>query len=381
MMEAFDPAALPPLAPATAGSLSALSPPAPAIIGPLAPGSITLIRGPRAVGKSWLALAMAHAIANGGDLIGWQARPAPVLYVEAAMSGALLGARLRALGPAAALRAICDEPLDLTGEEDQARLLEALPEDAVLVLDGLSLVTRPGREAWQRFVAWLRMLRRAGHAVLLVDPSARPMIAALADTLVTLKPSPTDRDLGFAVDIASRRALPPADRSFAVDVALASGKAKWMRTSAIPPDLRAVVEAARGGGTVREIAARLELPAATAWRRLEKARALGFLDDHKAEIGGTPDGTATAGEAPPEHDARETSGTGRADLAAVSTAVLKRTLARRAAEAPEAGQRRPGPAILAGYEDAALVAECARRLKPPQAARLRTRYAPALAAG
>lgn len=378
-MEAFDPAA-PPLAPSIASSLAALSPPAPEILGPLAPGAITLIRGPRAVGKSWLALAMAHAMANGGALLGWQARPAPVLYVEAAMSGALLGARLRALGAAAELRVIRDERLDLTGEEDQARLLDALPEDGVLVLDGLALLTRPGREAWQRFIGWLRMLRRAGHAVVLVEPTARPVIAALADTVITLKPRPSDQDLGFAVEIASRRRLPPADRSFAVDLALASDGARWTRPSAIPPDLRAVVDAARGGRTVREIAAILGLPTATAWRRLEKARALGLLDDHKAEGGGTPDAVATAVECPPEHAAHETSGTGRADLAAVSTAVLKRTLARRAAAAPRAGQGRPGPAILAGYDDAALAAECARRLKPPHAARLMARYAPALAA-
>jgi hypothetical protein len=366
----FDFAELPPLAPPAAASLAALQPPDPALLGPIAPGTVALIRGPRGAGKSWLALAMAHAIANGGSLLGWQGRAAPVLYVEAAMSGALLGARLHMLGTASALHVLCDEPLDLTGDEDQARLLDALPEGGLLVLDGLALVTRPGGGAWNRFARWLRMLRRAGHAVILVEPTARPALAALADTLVTLKPHQGEGDVGFAVAMASRLSLPAADRGFVADLALTSGRAAWTRSSAPPAELRAVIEAARGGGTVRDIATILGLPPATAWRRMDKARALGLLD-RDGETGETPDPAGTkgqgAGGTPPGAQRRETGETPRTDLAAVSTAVLKRTLARRAEVPAWIGQNRPGPAILAGYDDAELAAECARR-KPPASA-------------
>lgn len=366
-LDAYAP--LPPLRTATATALSALDPPEPTLLGPIAPGAITLVRGPRGVGKSWLALAMAHAIAGGAGLLGWTARRAPVLYIEAAMSGALLGERLRLLGPAADLQIVCDVRLDLTGEEDQARIIDSLPEGGVLVLDGLSLLARPGRGGRAEFTAWLRDLRRAGHAVVLVAPTAPPALAALADTLVTVKPAAETGGLAFGLEIASRRTLAPSDRAFTVGATFADGKATWTRAAHVPPELAPVIAAACDGGTVREIATRLGLPTATAWRRLEKAKRLGLLPRE------------TAGTTQPEPLALpETSGTERGDLTAVSTEVLKRTLARRAERPAPEGALRPGPAILSGYDDAELARECARRLKPPQAARLMARHAPALAA-
>jgi hypothetical protein len=362
-------APLPPLRTATATALATLDPPEPTLLGPIAPGAITLVRGPRGVGKSWLALAMAHAIAGGGGLLGWTARRAPVIYIEAAMSGALLGERLRLLGPAADLKIVCDVRLDLTGEEDQARIIDSLPEGGVLVLDGLSLLARPGRGGRAEFTAWLRDLRRAGHAVVLVAPTAPPALAALADTLVAVKSAAESDGLSFAVEIASRLALAPADRAFTVSAAFADGKATWTRAAHVPSELAPAIAAAQGGGTVREIAAKLGLPTATAWRRLEKAKSLGLLP---RETVGTPQ--------PETRAPRETSGTERGDLTAVPTEVLKRTLARRAGRPVPEGAARPGPAILSGYDDAELAYECARRLKPPQTARLMARHAPALAA-
>jgi transposase-like protein len=381
--ESFEPLPrLPPLAAAPAASLTALRPPDPALLGPLAPGSITLIRGARGGGKSWLALGMAHAIAGDSSMLGWRARPAPVLYVEAAMSGTLLGARLRAMGPAPRLQVMVDVRLDLTGTDDQARLVDLLPEGGVLVLDGLSLLTRSGREAWADFAGWLRRMRRAGHAVVLVDPVARPVLSALADTLITVKRGEGEGQLSCSVEITSRLKLAAADRAFVVALDTAEGRVRWRRAALVPPELKAVIDAAAGGGTVRDIAARAGLATATAWRRLARAKALGLIGEADETSGTAPAAAppespaarslagaaaAQSGQQPPE--------TGGTDLAQVSTAVLKRTLARRKEEHGKVGQR-PGPAILAGFDNAALAAECARRLKPTQAERLLQQYAP-----
>ena len=172
---------------------------------------------------------------------GWEGRQAPVVHVDAAMAEAALGARLRALGPAPpGLALIGDKPLDLGTTEDQARFIDELPEDGVLVLDGLSLLVPPGRrgaERWRRFCDWLRMLRQDGQAVVLVDHTSRPQVEALADTLITVKP----------VRDGARDRLRGGDRQ----PARAAGRRPRLRGAARSGGRDGAVDAGRGGGRRR----------------------------------------------------------------------------------------------------------------------------------
>ncbi len=312
-------APLPPLAMSPAASVAALAPPDPPLLGPIAPGTITLIRGPRGAGKSWLALAMARAVAAGDGLLGWRGRKAPVIHVDAAMAEAALGDRLRALGPAPpGLDLIGDKPLDLGTVTDQARFIGELPEGGVLVLDGLSLLVPSGRgnaERWRGCCNWLRMLREDGQAVVLVDHASRPAVEGLADTLITLKPARDASHIACAAEIVSRHALQPADRAFTVRLDLSDGTARWTReAAAADPVLQEVAEAAREGSTVRDIVARLGLPTATAWRRLTRAKALGLVaEDKPGETDETPAAAMPAPQdaAPPDDKPHETGETAK----------------------------------------------------------------------
>ena len=59
---------------------------------------LAMLDAPRGVGKTWVALAVAHAVASGGEFLWWRApRPRRVLYIDGEMPAVALQERYAAV--------------------------------------------------------------------------------------------------------------------------------------------------------------------------------------------------------------------------------------------------------------------------------------------
>jgi RecA-family ATPase len=151
-------------------------------------GDLGFIFAPRGIGKTWLASAMATAIACGGKCGPWQASaPRRVLYVDGEMPCEALADRIEGLEGNGNLTVLNHEVLfhftgrvlNLADPVMQDALTARMLEDGVkvLFLDNLSClfsgVKENDADAWEVVLGWFLTLRRHRIAVVLVHHSGR----------------------------------------------------------------------------------------------------------------------------------------------------------------------------------------------------------------
>lgn len=258
------------------------------LLNPLLPrGSLTLLYGARGVGKTFLSLSIALAVASGGSALRWRAeKPARVLHVDGEMPRAALVERLAALASGAELvpagnnlrllasEGDADSRIDLGTEDGRARIAEACADVDLLVLDSLSALLRSrnadsGR-TWLGVEDWLLGLRRRGLAVLIVrngkmsrDGFDGSRHADVVDTAIALR-RPEDYEAfegaRFALSFTKGRALlGRAAQPFETALHRKGGVLRWFVSS------REDALALRAGGlffegfSVREVARRLKI--------------------------------------------------------------------------------------------------------------------------
>lgn len=270
------------------------------LLGPVLPrASLTLLYGTRGVGKTFLALSMALAVASGGAILRWRAqKPARVLYVDGEMPRAMLVERLAALAAGAELLPAADNlrllasegdagsRIDLATEDGRARIAEACDGTDLLVLDSLSVLLRnrsieAGR-AWTDVEDWLLGVRRRGLAVLIVrngnmrrDGSDSSRHADVVDTAIALRrPDDYEAFEGARFDLRftkGRALLGTAAQPFEAALYRKDGLLRWFVSSRED----ALVARAAGlffeGFTVREVASRLRISKSAAHRLGEQA--------------------------------------------------------------------------------------------------------------
>jgi hypothetical protein len=253
-----------------------------------------MLYAPRGVGKTHLALRIAHAVATGGALLGWDApEPKRVLFVDGEMPAVALQERLRAMrdvaGRAGGWLSILSADDQEGGVPDLAqaagqRALEPVIGDAsLIVLDNLSTLLRSGveneAESWAGFQTWLLGQRRAGRSVLMVhhagkggDQRGTSKREDVLDTVIRLdRPDGYTAAQGarFNVSFTKARGFHGADAE-PFEASLCDGA--WSRQP-IAAGIASAAQALRDGGhSQRAIADLLGTSAATVNRALRGQR-------------------------------------------------------------------------------------------------------------
>lgn len=152
---------------------------------------LAMLYAPRGMGKTYVALSLAYAIAGAGEALRWRAPVAHrVLYVDGEMPAGALQERLAGIVRGSGNRPPADDFLrfiaadlqpdglpSIARPKVQAALDQAAHDADVIVLDNLSTLAGGVRENeaddWEGLQQWLLSQRRAGKAVLMIHHAGK----------------------------------------------------------------------------------------------------------------------------------------------------------------------------------------------------------------
>jgi AAA domain/Winged helix-turn-helix DNA-binding len=276
--------------------LSAEFPPRSLMLEPWLPDKgLAMIYAPRGVGKTWIALSIAHAIASGGEFLCWRApRPRRVVYIDGEMPAVMLQERYAAVVAASMLGAprenfrLVAADVQLDGLPDLAdaeaqRFYEAAIANAELVIvDNLSTVARGLREneadAFGPVQSWLLTQRAVGRSVLLIHHAGKgggqrgtSRKEDVLDTVISLSRPPgysATEGARFEVRFTKNRGFWGRDAE-RFEARFSNGQ--WTTTEIVAEDSDEALAALRTEGlSIRQIAERTGLSKSAVERRLNR---------------------------------------------------------------------------------------------------------------
>lgn len=267
--------------------------------------SLNMIHARRGVGKTWLVLGIALALAAGVPLLGWAVdKPRNVLLVDGEMPLRALQDRLRVLmklmraQPQRGFLKIVTPDLlgraapDLGRVTDQAEIDELAADREVLILDNLSALLRSGAaendaESWVVVSDWALQHRAAGRSVIFVHHSGKSGAQRgtsrredLLDVVLALRnPQDFDQTEGARFEIHFEKARhlhgPEADT---VEAALdESADGGWVTRGVQANVDQQIVERMELGLSLTEIGRELGLHKSNVSRRVRDMRTSGVL--------------------------------------------------------------------------------------------------------
>jgi putative DNA primase/helicase len=299
------------LATADAGDfLDAQFPSREMVLAPILPSQgLAMLYSRRGVGKTYLTLGIAHAVARGGRFLRWHApRPRRVLFVDGELPAPVLQQRLRSVvsgipdsepalpGPDW-LRIVTPDLQrwampDISTARGQAMIESRLDDAGLLVLDNLSCLVRSGKEnegeSWIPIQEWALRLRQRGVSVLFLHHAGKggqqrgtSRREDLLDTVIALRQPEdyaTTQGLRAEVRFEKARGFFGEDaRPFEIRMEIQNGAAVWSvsparedrRGAVNDPLFSDAAELFRQGHTVREVAERLSVSKSRAGRLRE----------------------------------------------------------------------------------------------------------------
>lgn len=301
-----------------AGELLRLDlPPRGMVLGPVIPTQgLTMLYSPRGVGKTYLALGIAWAVATGSEFLRWRApQPRKVLFVDGELPATTLQERLAAIQKGALdqnrsaasrslggneaseqhnLRLITPDLQefgvpDISTRGGQALIENELEGAELLVLDNLSALVRSGNEnegeSWMPIADWGLRLRQRGVSVLFLHHAGKSGAQRgtsrredLLDTVIALKRPPDycpSQGLRCEVRYEKARGF-HGDEAKPFEVRMDygdDGAISWLANEPASAANDPLAEAAgtlfEQGKSVREVARELGISPSSAHRRLQ----------------------------------------------------------------------------------------------------------------
>jgi hypothetical protein len=304
-----------------AALMVAVFPPREVLLAPwLLSQSLSMIYAWRGVGKTYLAMLIAYALASGGKCLNWTAeRPVRVLYIDGEMSGAELRDRLAGIiasseaePPPDFLRFITPDLQpggivpDLATPQGQRDFEAHLGEAQVIIVDNLSCLARTGKEnegdSWQPVAEWALRMRASGRSVIFIHHSGKggqqrgtSRREDLLNVVISLRhPSDYGETEGarFEVHFEKRRGL-HGDDIAPIEAALETfpdGRQEWAIRKVEESNADRMIELAQLGLSDADIARELGVHRSSVMRGLRKAEETGKLARHKQGRGRGRDG-------------------------------------------------------------------------------------------
>ena len=275
--------------------LTANFPPRSLMLAPWLPDKgLAMIFAPRGVGKTWIALSIAHAIASGSEFLRWRAPGSRrVLYIDGEMPAVTLQERYATVvaasmidAPAKTFRLVAadfqPDGLPDLADIDAQRFYELAITDAeLIVVDNLSTIARGLREneadLFGPVQTWLLQQRAANRSVLVVHHAGKgggqrgtSRKEDVLDTVISLSRPPgyvASEGARFEVRFTKSRGFWGADAE-PFEARFVDGA--WSTSEIVADDSDAALAAWRAEGlSIRQIAERSGLSKSAVDRRLK----------------------------------------------------------------------------------------------------------------